>query len=246
MSESSASLTKVLWVYVLVGACVFGATRLERDSGLAPYVHLWVAAIFLLSSISQARGDLRHFGIALGGLLEPSDDGMPAGPLGLWDLARALRKAFPLALRELGVAIGVAALVFPLYAAGFYWWYDPASRFMLVMPSDWASLMLTQLVVVALPEEAFFRGYLQTALGDLEARRLSVLGVLVAPWAWVAQAVLFAILHFAVEPNPARLAVFVPALLFGWVRAWRSGIGAALSLHAMSNLYSETLALSWL
>ena len=246
MSESSASLTKVLLVYVLVGACVVGATRLELHSGLAPYVHLLVAAIFLVSSIAQARGDLRHFGIALGGLLEPSDDGKLAGPLGLWDLARALRRAFPFAARELGVAIGVAALVFPLYAAGFYWWYRPESRFVLVLPSDAASLALAQLVVVALPEEAFFRGYLQTALGDVEARRLSVLGVLIAPWAWVAQAVLFAILHFAVEPNPARLAVFFPALLFGWVRAWRSGIGAALSLHAMSNLYSETLALSWL
>jgi membrane protease YdiL (CAAX protease family) len=40
--------------------------------------------------------------------------------------------------------------------------------------------------------------------------------------------------------------VFFPALLFGWVRAWRGGIGAALALHASSNLYSEILARSWL
>jgi membrane protease YdiL (CAAX protease family) len=35
-------------------------------------------------------------------------------------------------------------------------------------------------------------------------------------------------------------------LLFGWVRAWRGGVGAAIALHAMSNLYSEILARSWL
>jgi len=100
--------------------------------------------------------------------------------------------------------------------------------------------------VVALPEEAFFRGYLQTALSDLQKTRRRILGVELAPLAWLLQAILFAAIHFIVEPQPARLAVFFPALLFGWTRAWRGGIGAALALHAMSNLYSEILARSWL
>jgi membrane protease YdiL (CAAX protease family) len=86
----------------------------------------------------------------------------------------------------------------------------------------------------------------QTALSDLTTKRLRVLGVELAPSAWVLQAALFAAIHFMVEPHPARLAVFFPALLFGWTRAWRGGIGAALTLHAMSNLYSEILARSWL
>ena len=73
-----------------------------------------------------------------------------------------------------------------------------------------------------------------------------VLGVELALGPWVLQAVLFAAVHFMVEPHPARLAVFFPALLFGWTRGWRGGIGAALALHAMSNLYSEILARSWL
>ena len=81
---------------------------------------------------------------------------------------------------------------------------------------------------------------------DLEGRRIGFLGVELAPSAWSMQAALFAALHFAVEPHPARLAVFFPALLFGWVRAWRGGIGAAKALHALSKLYSEILARSWL
>ncbi|HJL19019.1 MAG TPA: glutamic-type intramembrane protease, partial [Sandaracinaceae bacterium LLY-WYZ-13_1] len=35
-------------------------------------------------------------------------------------------------------------------------------------------------------------------------------------------------------------------LLFGWLRAWRGGIGAAMLLHAMSNVLAEILEEGWL
>jgi len=221
-------------------------TRFERTPFVGPYVHLLVAAIFLLTSIRLTRHDPQHFGVALAGLLEPARDERPQGPLGLFDLGRALRAAARPAAVELGVAAGIAMLVFPVYAVGFYWWQQPEGSFSMTLPPNVASFVLAQLVVVALPEEAFFRGYLQTALSDLGNNRLRLLGVLLAPGALLLQASLFAAIHFMVQPHPARLAVFFPALLFGWVRAWRGGIGAALTLHAMSNLYSEILARSWL
>lgn len=233
-------------VYALVCGAVFGVTRLELVPGLGQYVHLVVAAIFLLTAIRLTRNEPSHYGIALGGLLEPATDERPAGPLGLFDLGRAIRKALPSAVRELGVATAIAALVFPLFAAAFYGWHQPERDFSLALPPSFVSVALAQLVVVALPEEAFFRGYLQTALTDLDDKRMRLLGVELAPRAWLLQAGLFALLHFLVEPHAARLAVFFPALLFGWTRAWRGGIGAALTLHAMSNLYSEILTRSWL
>jgi membrane protease YdiL (CAAX protease family) len=209
-------------------------------------VHLAVAAVFLLTSIRLTRDDPAHHGVALGGLLEPATDDRSPGPLGLFDLGRAIARALPSAAIELGVAIGVGAVVFPLYAMGFYWWNEPATGFSLAFPPNISSFVLAQLIVIALPEEAFFRGYLQTALSDLTAKRQRVLGVELALGPWVVQAALFGAVHFMVEPHPARLAVFFPALLFGWTRAWRGGIGAAIALHAMSNLYSEILARSWL
>jgi len=233
-------------MYALVCASVYAVTRLESVAVVGPYVHIIVAAIFLLASIRLTRIDPPHFGVALGGLLEPPKDDRATGPLGLFDLGRAIRDALPSAAVELGVALGIAAVVFPLYAVGFYWWNQPDAGFTLTLPPNAASFVLAQLIVVALPEEAFFRGYLQTALSDLEANRLRVLGVKLAPRAWVLQAILFAAIHFIVDPHPARLAVFFPALVFGWTRGWRGGIGAALALHAMSNLYSEILARSWL
>jgi membrane protease YdiL (CAAX protease family) len=246
MTAAGASYRQILWAYVLVCTAVFAVTRLDENALLGQYVQVAVAAIFLLTAIRFTRGNPAHFGVALGGLLEPPEDEQPAGPLGLFDLGRAIRNALPSGMRELAVALGVAAVVFPLFAAGFYWWNEPRAGFSLTLPPNLASFVLAQLVVVALPEEAFFRGYLQTALSDLEKSRVRVLGVRLAPGAWFLQAALFAGIHFIVEPQPSRLAVFFPGLLFGWCRAWRGGIGAALALHALSNLYSEILARSWL
>ncbi len=246
MTNARASVGRILGVYVLVCFAVFGATRLEHVPVIGEYVHLVVAAIFLLTSIRLTRGKIAHFGLALGGLLESPTDDRPRGPLGLWDLARALRSALPSATKELGVAVGIAAIVFPVYAIGYYWWNEPTQSFSLTLPPELGGFALAQLVIVALPEEAFFRGYLQTALSDAEPQRVRVLGVELAPAAWVVQAALFAFVHLMVEPHPARLAVLFPGLLFGWVRSWRGGIGAAMALHAMSNLYSEILSRSWL
>jgi membrane protease YdiL (CAAX protease family) len=246
MHHARAPLRRILGVYALVCVAVFGVTRLEPVAGVGRYVHLLVAALFLLTAVRLTRRDPAHYGVALGGLLTPSDDARPAGPLGSFDLARALVAATPSAITELGVAIAVGAIVFPLYAAGYYWWWEPTRSFALVLPPDFANLALAQLVVVALPEEAFFRGYLQTALTDLGDMRVRVFGVELAPAAWLLQAALFALVHFLVEPHSGRLAVFFPGLLFGWLRAWRGGVGAAVALHAMSNLYSEILARSWL
>ena len=50
----------------------------------------------------------------------------------------------------------------------------------------------------------------------------------------------------AVEPRLDELATFFPGLLFGWLRARRDGIGAAVVLHALSNLFAETLVRGWL
>ncbi|HSN83532.1 MAG TPA: MrtC family glutamic-type intramembrane protease [Polyangiales bacterium] len=246
MAPLRPPLLRTLGVYALVSAAIFGVTRFEAMPTVGPYVHLVVAAIFLLSAITLTRDDPTHYGLALGGLLEPDRQDRYAGPLGLVDLARALYRATPSALVELAAAVGIAMVVFPLYAVGYWWWQEPSGDFSLRFPPDLASFVLAQIVVVALPEEAFFRGYLQTALRGWDQRRWRLFGVELAPGAWILQAALFALLHFVVEAHPARLAVFFPALLFGWARAWRGGIGAALALHAMSNLYSEILRRSWL
>ena len=52
---------------------------------------------------------------------------------------------------------------------------------------------------------------------------------------------IFALGHFATIRQPARLAVFFPSLLFGWLRYRTKGIGAGLAFHAACNVFSELL-----
>ncbi|MBW2547751.1 MAG: hypothetical protein JRE82_11080, partial [Deltaproteobacteria bacterium] len=74
MAPTRPSLQQILRVYALVCVAVFAVTRLESLAIVGPYIHLAVAAVFLLTAIRLTRGDAAHYGVALGGLLEPADD----------------------------------------------------------------------------------------------------------------------------------------------------------------------------
>ncbi|MGF1466508.1 MAG: myxosortase MrtC [Sandaracinaceae bacterium] len=227
---------------------VFAVAMAERHvAALRGLDGLLVATLFLVTAIALARREpdgLRRYGIDLGGLLEApaADDERPAGPLGLYDLARALRRALPAGLRELGVAVAVALVVFPAFSVAYALWHQVGPPRSIDLPPDLEAFALSQVLVVALPEEALFRGYVQTRLADAHPPRHRVLGVRLSLLAWIGSAVLFALVHLASDPRPDRLAVFVPGLLFGWLRAWRGGIGAAVLVHAMSNVLAEVLA----
>lgn len=238
---------EVLVVYLAVCLALFAVTRLRVVPALAEYVHLLVGGVFLFVALHFAgkQGGLERFGIALGGLLGPSDDGGPPGPFGLFELSRIVRRGFPSALREIGVALGVAAVIFPPFAVGFHLWHGAAHPFRWSLPPDFASFVAAQLVVVALPEEVFFRGWMQTRLHDAFAPR-RMLGAWLHPGVVILQAALFAVVHVFAEPHPARLAVFFPGLVFAWLRGWRGGVGAAIVFHAISNVFSELLVRGWL
>ncbi len=253
-SPARAPVREVAVVYGAVAVGTFGITRLRDVGPAADYVHLLVAALFLLVAVKLAQrepGGMRRYGIDLSGLLAPpeerdDEEQQAGGPLGLFELGRAIRQALPAALRESAVALGLALVIFPPFAVGFQLYHQPAHPFVWRAPDDLVSFALTQLVVVGLPEEALFRGYFQTRLSDAWPGRRRLLGVEVSVGALVAQAALFALIHFVVDFAPARLAVFFPGLLFGWVRAWRGGVGASIMLHAASNVYADLLVRGWL
>ncbi len=244
-------LREVLLVYaaVVVGTAALGA--LQDVRGLSDASHLAISALFLGAAMRMARrepGGPRRMGIDLAGLLEPTPetDERPPGPLGLYDLARAVRAALPSAARETGFALGLAAIVFPPFVVGFWAFHQPHHAFTWALPDDLASFALSQLVLVGLPEEALFRGYVQTRLTDVWPATRRLLGTDVSVPALVLQAVLFALVHLATEPSLEKLAVFFPGLLFGWMRARRGGIGAAIVFHALSNVLAEILVRGWL
>jgi membrane protease YdiL (CAAX protease family) len=159
-------------------------------------------------------------------------------------------------------ALGLAAVIFPLFAVG-YWGFAEAlphlpvrvarslapyvgfPHFTLRAPDDLPIRIVTQLLVVALPEELFYRGFMQTAWSKTRAgggtRR--VLGAELGP-GFLRTQLLFALGHLVVL-QPWRLATFFPGLLFGWLRARTGGLAAPVLFHALSNLLMLTLEASF-
>lgn len=102
------------------------------------------------------------------------------------------------------------------------------------------SFLLIQVLLVALPEELFYRGYLQTRLQEILGRRFVVFGGDVGPAVVVTSAV-FAVGHLLSIPSAGRLAVFFPSLLFGWLKDRTGGLAAPIALHVLSNLLLAVL-----
>jgi membrane protease YdiL (CAAX protease family) len=151
--------------------------------------------------------------------------------------------------RETGIAVGwallLAAICFIPFCAGFRAWahavWHVRHPFLFALrPAHLANEFAAQVVIVALPEEAFYRGYVQSRLEDAWPSRRRLFGAPVGPAILVTSAV-FALGHVATIRDPGRLAVFFPSLAFGWLRARTRGVGAPVAFHALCNLFSESL-----
>jgi membrane protease YdiL (CAAX protease family) len=208
-------------------------------------LHAFIAVMFFYAPVAAERWQGRHF-----------------------DFQQAGLDVFPLRanLAVLGATVLVA---FPPFVAGFFWFYDTvcaptpgsaAARLAALCPTavgwlGWArghvhlpaaalGTALSQLIVVAIPEELFFRGYLMGKLEERWEPRWSILGARVG-WALPASAGLFALGHFLVDFNPQRLSVFFPGLVFGWMRVRARSLAAGAFFHALCNVLSDILHASF-
>jgi uncharacterized protein len=161
------------------------------------------------------------------------------------------------------IACGYIVVVFPIFTFGFVLFYDLAcAKSSLLAPLapagvcygfggwqdahwpvlGWSTLQLAfvQVVVIALPEELFFRGLVhELCERALPPKRRFLSGGV--GWALVLSSALFALGHLAVTFDPTRLAVFFPGLVFGWMRSATGSILAGTIAHAASNLFIHIL-----
>lgn len=186
---------------------------------------LFFAATYWLVLRHDSRSIEEH-GLSLGGLFEPE-------PISVKRLGRD-------SLRAVGWTCAAAAVVLPPFAVGYAIWFKPAQPYEFTLGPAPVSEVLTQVLAVALPEEMFYRGYLQSELSRRWPPRSNGpfrgLGL-----ALVVTSAVFAIGHLVTVPHPARLAVFFPSLLFGWLRSRTGGIGASVLFHALCNLFALSL-----
>jgi len=101
-------------------------------------------------------------------------------------------------------------------------------------PQDWLLLLLYHLLCVALPEEVFYRGYVQSRLNRAFPRTVNLLYAKVG-FGWLYTALLFALGHYIISLRPEALATFFPGLLFGWLRDRTGSVAASTAFHALCN-----------
>ena len=88
------------------------------------------------------------------------------------------------------------------------------------------TLALTTLLLTALPEEWFFRGYFMSRLEQIGFSNIS---------ANLSASTLFALLHVPTQ-GLFGLSVFFPSLFFGWVYQRSRDLVLVILLHALSNI----------
>ena len=226
-SGARRPLVEALVTSVVVTALVTLASQLLPDRYVATAVgFLFLGATWLLVwRADDAR--VERSGLALGGLVLP-------GPAPRGRLAKAT-------IQALLWALALCALTFVPFFFGWRTFWHPRGAFgMRVVPWETVNEVFGQLVIIALPEEAFYRGYLQSRLDEALPWKVRILGADIGP-SLIVTSVIFALGHYATIREPARLAVFFPSLVFGWLRARTGGIGAGVAFHASCNIFSEVL-----
>jgi membrane protease YdiL (CAAX protease family) len=154
---------------------------------------------------------------------------------------------FDLRLRppSLGAHLGLGAALLAGYGAmhaGFAVLWQHRS-FAPHLPAGLLLGLVPEFLGVAFPEEAFFRGYLQTRWNLALGRRWRAFGARIGPGLFV-QAVAFAACH-ALAGDWTRARVFFFALLAGWLRERCDSILAPAVYHASANAWYRLLEASF-
>lgn len=137
------------------------------------------------------------------------------------------------------LGLGVSVVLLSIYIAviAFYGHYMGKS---LVVSDLSYSFVLTQLLLVALPEEVFFRGYLQQKIGN------NIKGIIIV-------SLLFAVGHFITlclggGHNLAICAqailTFFPSLVMGYLYLYSRTLWASIIFHFFANIVHIAIGLS--
>lgn len=140
----------------------------------------------------------------------------------------------------------VAVVIFPMavVANHFYQLWMWGLDYHTATTQIWASYAITQLLLVAFPEEFFFRGYIQGRLAEVLTVQRRIFGV---PFglSQVLISLVFALSHSFIATQWWHILIFFPALVFAWLREKTGTIWAATLFHAAANVFSFWVAASY-
>ena len=104
-----------------------------------------------------------------------------------------------------------------------------------VVPDQLWMIALYHFFFVAIPEEFFYRGYIQTRFNEICHQNWTVFGVKMGPSAlWTG--LLFSFGHSIVLFQWWHFAIFFPSLIFSWMREKSSSVLPGAMFHACCNI----------
>ncbi|MDA0712439.1 MAG: CPBP family intramembrane metalloprotease [bacterium] len=150
-------------------------------------------------------------------------------------------------LSDTKITLFVSLLVFVPYLV-FYHFYQNyfatshgmSLTFQLNWGENWWQLFAVNLLIVALPEEVFYRAFLQNKLLQAWPNRTFVFFMPLGR-AIIATNLFFALAHFTGDFNLSRLLPFFPGLVFSALTYYSRAIWGTVLLHALCNVLSNVL-----
>lgn len=161
-------------------------------------------------------------------------------PIAYWSLERCKLQ------KSLFVSVLVSTLIFALALAGnhFYQKIFFHLNYHAGHSDIWPAYILTQFLLVAFPEEFFFRGYIQEKLLQVWPAHRKIFGVPFGGATLVVAAV-FALSHSLISLQWWHAFIFFPALVFGWLKEKTGTIWAGVLFHGLCNLFAYWVALHY-
>ena len=108
----------------------------------------------------------------------------------------------------------------------------------------WTMFIFTQLVLVAFPEEFFFRGFLQEVFVKAFPAKRKVFGVPMG-MGIVFVSLVFAFSHSLIALQWWHGLIFFPALVFAWLKERTGTVWASVVFHAACNVFAYWVALHY-
>jgi membrane protease YdiL (CAAX protease family) len=105
------------------------------------------------------------------------------------------------------------------------------------------SWLIYQFIGVAVAEEIFFRGYLQSNMLRLLALTLQKKGVFCIWMSVIVSAAVFAVSHCVLLGNLTAMITFFPGLIFGWLFVKSRSLLAPILFHGLANVVYGFIAI---
>jgi len=104
-----------------------------------------------------------------------------------------------------------------------------------VPDGKWFSWLVYQFLYVAVAEETFFRGYVQSNILLLLTMAVQKKPVLLELLSVISAAVIFALSHSVLLGSTQAALTFFPGLIFGWIFIKTKSLLAPILLHGLAN-----------